>query len=377
MKYSFSIVIVLILTVFNLGYSQTTCSPGGLIFVDDLNLQAALVESLGEIEGYTCEGLASLETLRLVQKGIKSLEGLQHATNLSNLVLASNEVSDLTPITSLKKLRALNVSKNQIFTIPDLTQMTALKSVNFSGNSIEDISPLLDANLTAVNVSDNPIAYQNLSLIASLHNVSNLGVAGLGLSNLSQVFALLYDHGAVTHLDISRNDIRDLSLLSNFTSLRIFSASNNKISNIDSLAGMVTLERLNLSGNFIKDITPVARLNKLSFLILNSNNIESIEAVYNLENLVQLQLRDNYISSLHEFVANSNFGSLPKSLLRVEFNCLTNYDASALQALQDSDNVRVLFGKQRRLDERRPDPGCTATELDGPSLFTIEINPSN
>ena len=44
--------------------------------------------------------------------GIKSLSGLETATNLQTLSFNSNEISDLTPLTALPRLRGLYVQNN-------------------------------------------------------------------------------------------------------------------------------------------------------------------------------------------------------------------------------------------------------------------------
>ncbi|MCA9046148.1 MAG: leucine-rich repeat domain-containing protein, partial [Planctomycetaceae bacterium] len=47
-------------------------------------------------------------------KGIKSLAGLQHCTNLAEVKLSDNEISDLSPLAELKNIQSLYLSRNQV-----------------------------------------------------------------------------------------------------------------------------------------------------------------------------------------------------------------------------------------------------------------------
>lgn len=54
------------------------------------------------------------------QKTIRSLEGLQYATNLKSLDLSGNQITDLTPLKDLTKLTYLDLYSNQITDIGPL-----------------------------------------------------------------------------------------------------------------------------------------------------------------------------------------------------------------------------------------------------------------
>src|SRR5690554_2575505 len=71
-------------------------SPGDQAFLPDDALRGGVEDALGK-RGVTCEELSTLTELRAINRGIRSLEGLQHATSLSVLGLQANELTDLTP----------------------------------------------------------------------------------------------------------------------------------------------------------------------------------------------------------------------------------------------------------------------------------------
>lgn len=434
---------LILLSVSTIGFSQIQCQSGELVFIDDLALQNALIEELGPTDAYTCDGLLSLTSLRLVNKGIQDVSGLVHAGNLASLNLTSNEIVDFTPLVALKQLktlvlnnnkiemvsnigeleslRNLQLKNNQLTSLPENLESNSLITLNISDNDISDIAPIIGLKkIKTLDVSDNPIPYDGLRNIASLEELTNLSLNTMNISNLNQVFSLVYDYEALEVLNVNNNAISDWSLVPNFTSLKFLQAnsnsiadtgpfarasqtlerlflsdneirdlqplanlqnlkilvlSKNNISNVSSLSQLQTLERLSLDRNFIVDVMPLGELESLSILILNTNRIRTIEGLEGLSNLTQLRVTGNYIDNLDQFLTNSEFGELPKSLLAVNSNCLTSYDRRKLASLEANENVRVVFDRQKNLKsyfcvygEPRP---LLEIQLDGTSPINI------
>lgn len=77
---------------------------------------------------------------------------------------------------------------------------------------------------------------------------------------------------AVT-MDLSLNQITDVTPLSNLTSLKELNLSNNKIGYIDALAFLQQLKSVDLSFNSIDDISPLFEIETLEFADLTGNKI--------------------------------------------------------------------------------------------------------
>ena len=82
---------------------------------------------------------------------ITNLTGLEHATQLTNLKLSYNDISDVTPLAQLSQLTELNLSYNNISDVTPLLGLKSLKKLYLEGNPIwhQDTDPLiayLDAN---------------------------------------------------------------------------------------------------------------------------------------------------------------------------------------------------------------------------------------
>ncbi|MCK9223839.1 MAG: protein phosphatase 1 regulatory subunit 42 [Candidatus Muirbacterium halophilum] len=95
------------------------------------------------------------------------------------------------------------------------------------------------------------------------------------------------------NIDLSNNDISDISALSALTSVKALNLSGNKISDITSLANLSTINSLNLSGNGISDITSLAGLSNLENLSLSNTNISDLSVLLDMPNLKRIDLQNN------------------------------------------------------------------------------------
>ena len=195
---------------------QTERIPGASVYIPDPNLRAAIAEALGKSANavITMEDMEGLRHLSTIDREIRDLTGLQFATNLTNIDLRSNVISDLSPLAGL----------------------TNLELLWFADNDVSDLSPLQGLiNLKLLHFSSNPIS--NLSPLTSLTKLEDL---------------------AFHELDL----ISDISLLTNFTKLRVIRIWNSPISDLSPLAKLAQLELVDICGSKVSDISPLAELQR-------------------------------------------------------------------------------------------------------------------
>lgn len=102
-------------------------------------------------------------------------------------------------------------------------------------------------------------------------------------------------------LDLStlyRNEILDISVLSELKKLESLSLGRSSISDINILSGLKNLTYLDLEYNQITDISALENLENLTYINLAYNQITDISALSNLTNLDTLYLTSNYISNI-------------------------------------------------------------------------------
>ncbi|MDR2213807.1 MAG: leucine-rich repeat domain-containing protein [Pseudomonadales bacterium] len=106
-------------------------SPNPRSLLADPALQACLNQALSTVENATP---ATLKTLACTNSGVENLEGIKALTQLEELELSGNRISDIAPLVNLKNLRVLNLSDNRVGNIGILDSLPILRFVTLSGN---------------------------------------------------------------------------------------------------------------------------------------------------------------------------------------------------------------------------------------------------
>jgi len=80
----------------------------------DKNLEAAIRKQLEKPEGPLTRGdVKRLEVLDASEAEIGNLSGIEHAINLTTLLLAGNQISDVSPLASLTNLTTIRLSMSR------------------------------------------------------------------------------------------------------------------------------------------------------------------------------------------------------------------------------------------------------------------------
>jgi len=78
--------------------------------------------------------------IHCVGEGIESIDGIQGASNLEVLELASNRIQDLSPLEALTNLRILGLAGNQISSLEPLIGLDRLLVLNLAGNPLDVVA---------------------------------------------------------------------------------------------------------------------------------------------------------------------------------------------------------------------------------------------
>ncbi len=214
----------------------------------------------------SADEIAKAKDIHLADRGISSLAGVEHFTNLEELDVRHNE-----------ELTTLNLSKN--------TELKTLKCSNTKLTSLDtshnkklvylqcDYIP----TLTTLNVSEN----KDLKTLHCKHNA----LTALDLTNNSALEKLECGDNELTTLDLSKN-----------TELKYFGCFNSKLSSLD-LTNNTNLEELYFCGNNVSNID-VSENTKLKFLHLFSNQLITLDTSKN-SNLQRLWVYTNPLTSMY------------------------------------------------------------------------------
>ena len=191
-----------------------------VVSIPDANLAAAVREIIGD--SITTHTLLDLTGLRVEERGIENLTGLEHARNLKRLHLQKNAISDISPLAGLTQLTELLLAMNNISDVSPLANLKQLTYLSLPDNHISDISPLAELK-------------------------------------------------KLTRLALWKNNISDISSLAELKNLTSLNISRNNIRNISPLAELKQLTRLDIGYNNISDISPLVELKKLTGLYISGN----------------------------------------------------------------------------------------------------------
>ena len=163
---------------------------GAAVNLPDANLRAAVENALGKAEGEPI-ALSEMETLTRLEArdaNIRNLTGLEHATNLKDLRLDRNAISDISVLAGLTDLTGLGLDENSISDISALAGLTNLTNLLIGGNNISDISVLAGlTNLRGLSLYNNNIS--DISAVTELTTLTQLWLDGNNISDISPLVA--------------------------------------------------------------------------------------------------------------------------------------------------------------------------------------------
>ena len=241
-------------------------------FLDDKLMQHGLCNIGKMADGYNFVFL----DLYLPAMEIKNIETLQVMTNLQNVNLMHNKVSDLSPLNSLSYLLSLNVSNNVIQSLDSLAGLKNLRNLDASNNVLACIGDMSRfPALENLNLNNNQIAR-----IEGLEHNTRLKVLDLSANQL-------------TSLEICKTGILELYL------------SANKIASLESIQNLESLQALDISYNALANLKGLENRRYLMKIDAQNNNIvdyDDLEPVFIGNRLLrELNLRNNPIQDKDDY----------------------------------------------------------------------------
>ena len=185
-----------------------------------------------------------------------------------------------------------------------LVSLVALIAMLLIANQVKAPVHFEDINLELVvrekiDKPSGPIYHNEVKTIFSLdasgRNIQRLG----GIESLQKL----------TDLNLSDNQVIDLTPLSKLRMLRVLNLRNNQISDLRSIniekLTQPQLTSLNLRDNQINKLGPLEAFKELTYLNIHSNPIETgLEIIGELEQLETLIMRNVYIGDEYHFLEN-------------------------------------------------------------------------
>ena len=255
----------------------TICGESYSTALRELRLEEAEFE---EADYEAISQMTGLERLEIVDSPISQLDFLKNLTNLKRLhIRGSREpagtFSDLSALAGLTNLEDLYLYLDGVSDLNGLSGMSGLKSLVLTGNmEIADLSPL--AGLTKLQSLEVPLGGENVGVdLSPLAGLADLRTLRTGsnvtdltpLSGLTGLRELDLTYGGYSARD--SKEYRSLEPLSSLTGLTSLTIRNLWVSDLSPLSGLTKLRSLTIyNGASIEDLSPLAGLTGLKSLTI-------------------------------------------------------------------------------------------------------------
>ena len=238
----------------------------------DPSFEQAVREELGKMSGtIDSSELMFIEELRLSNRGIRDLTGINYFTNLDYLEASNNNITDLSPLSGHPSLRNVNLGDNLITDITALGQIPNLEYIHLWNNRVTDISTLASAtSLRSLYISNNNV--QDLSVISTLPRLNQLSIENNKPINNAEMLRPLVN-SAVSRLQLEGLNIESLGPITEMVNLRQLDLSRTQITDISGLDKLSGLEEITLRELGVKDYSPLKNLTFLKSINLSWNNL--------------------------------------------------------------------------------------------------------
>lgn len=252
------------------------------------------------------------------------------------------------------------------FDAPDVTRISVLDDISFS-QSDKYITSLITG---ATDDTD----WKSMKYI----DLSNRGVQHItGLEKSLPVLQRAnFAHNNIRHLeglsrtlnelDISHNDLNELTSFLPVPELLFLSAHSNNIDSFSCLAQNITLTRLDLGNNRLKDLAGLEHLSNLVTLKLDLNLLHGVLdfSKYDLPHLQELRLNNNRITSIE------GLDGLKKlAILDLANNCLSEF--SCIGRLPNLKKL-ILSSNQLKTLSVESFPSLRVLRIDGNEFDKVE-----
>ena len=209
------------------------------------------------------KNMTELKELDLSHSSINNIEALAALSNLENVILFYNKVSDIEPLKHLTKLKTLYINCSLIPDLKHLEKLTNLTDLRITEGQFSDIEPLTKLK----NLKILYLQSSHLSNIESLKKLTNLTYLGLRYSQLSD-FEPIKNLTNLEGISLEGTPITNLEPIKDMTKLKHLVIEGTKVTSLEPLSGLTNMEELRIDGTDINDLKPLMGLTKLKIVFI-------------------------------------------------------------------------------------------------------------
>ncbi len=261
--------------------------------------------------------------------GITTLEDISHMTNLEQLALYNQKISDLTPLTKLPYLTRLGVGSNNIDNLEPILSMDCLGYLDISAN------PIMNNDITQLSVLKNLWGLDlGATKVTSIYGIRNMPLCYLSLFEckmgdcigLEEMTGL--DNLIITGVNnaITEKAIDRISKLTKLRILKIFGSGEFDLAKLSTLKSLYlldlcgmwaetdlsrldnpTIEQLYIS--YLKNLklTGVEKLSNITMISMTDSVCSDYTPLLKVRNLKQVYCNQNQAREIREQLGSLTF----------------------------------------------------------------------
>lgn len=303
--------------------------------------------------------LTKLEQISLCYTGLTELKGIENFPNLTKLDASYTALSDVTGLDTATKLTYLGLNSLNVKPAEkaedngdEITGETSDKAEETDGEETEEEEEEEKEKVKekeAPLFNENGLTTEGAAMIAKMPGLVYLDISNNNVSDLSALSALQN----VKFLNAGNNPVASLSGVENMKALERLDASNCLLADAKALTGLENLETVILSNNLLTDLSALSAATKVTYLNASDNMLTDASGVSGMTEMESLYLYDNLL------VAAPDLSKMTKATaVDLSDNCMT--DASGLAKFnptgfddEDSDGAPTvtLNLSQNKLEE--------------------------
>ncbi len=198
--------------------------------------------------GNNCAGLGS----------ISSLAGLEQFSNISRLYLSGQNISDFSPLASLRQLQDVTLSGTASIALSWLANLPELTALTLYNYTLNDLTPL--AALPALRELE--LQYTKIASYQPLSQLSNLRV--------------LY----ISHHYQSPDNLQQATWLSGMNNLTNLTITTSNLSDLNPLSSLVNLTHLQIGSSVPLTVDGLSTLTRLQYVYLSQASQLDCDSAY-------------------------------------------------------------------------------------------------
>lgn len=271
-------------------------------YLSSLNLTNCNIKDVSHLRN-----LKDLSSLDLSEN--EDITGIENLTNITCLTMKKCNLNSIEDVLKLPGLLSIDLADNNIAQIDGIESLQDLCYIDLSGNQIKDFSKIAiigtqnheneedenDAYITLIVENEN---ITDISIFNNLKNVCSLGLANNSITDLSGFY-----NNSVIELDLSNNTkINNIQYLKNLENLSVLYLSDchiEELTEVEKLAN--NIKCLDLSKN---NITDISSLNKFELYALSLAENNELSGKLSSDTLDVLNLENTKINPQEFDISN-------------------------------------------------------------------------